>query len=225
MLTPRVFPVPKDLQRLVAEIDGWLELRCNDKAFERLQPLLEHPEARPAGLALRVRCSIATKKHKDAMTDIAELRGTTYDPEWLDLTEAWCRKRMQDLPGAVRCMEQLLARNPKSAIGHFNLGCYLALSGERERALDEITLACGIDQEYRSMLADEPDLDSLRRDGRFRSLCSAPAPDPDQEAEDAAADDAFEDDVLGGFEGGDDEGDDSDDPHGPDEDAEPRGRR
>ena len=222
MLPGTVFPVPKDLQRLVAEIDGWLDLRCPDKALERLQPLLDRPEARPAGLALRVRAYAATKKHRDALADIAELRGTTYDADWLDLTEAWCRKRSQDLPGAVRCMEQLLQRSPKSAIGHFNLACYLALSGERDRALDEVTLACGLDQEFRGMLADEPDLDTLRRDRRFQRLSAESSADP---AEDAAAEDAFEDDVLGGFETGDDlEDDPGEGDAGAEEDDEPPAR-
>ncbi len=168
-----MFPVPKDLQRLHDEIDGWLDLRCPEKAVELLPSLLARPDARPAGLALRVRAAVATKQHQDAVRDLTELRATSYDPEWLDLVEAWCRKRLQDLPGAVQCMEQMLERNPQSAIGHFNLGCYLALAGDRERALDEVTLACGLDATFREMLQDEPDLDTLRRDARFQQLLVA----------------------------------------------------
>ena len=197
--------VPKELQRLVEQIDGWLELRCADKALELLAPLLERPDARPAGLALRVRACVQVKRHKDALKDLAELRGAQYDPDWVDLTEAWCRKRIADLPGAVRLMEQLIERNPKLAIGHFNLGCYLALAGERERALDEVTLACGLKPEMRLNLHDEPDLDSLRRDARFEQLLAARG--------DADAGDDIDDEVLGGFHDGDlgdAEGDDAD---------------
>lgn len=165
-----MFPVPKDLERLAEEIDGWLDLRCPDKALDRLQPLLDRPDARPEGLALRIRAYVSTKRFAEALADVAVLRTTDYDAEWLDLVEAWCRKRMQDLPGAVRCMEQLIARMPGSAIGHFNLGCYLALSGDARRAVDEVALACGIDEEFRKYLLDEPDLDSLHRDGRFQKL-------------------------------------------------------
>ena len=165
--------VPQDLERRAVEVDGWLELRCADKALERMQPLLERPDARPAGLALRIRAYVATKEHRLAIDDLNELRTTGYEPDWLDLTEAWCRKRLPDLAGAIRCMEQLLERSPQSAIGHFNLGCYAAIDGDRERALDEVTLACGLDPSFREMLMEEPDLDSLHRDPRFKQLLVA----------------------------------------------------
>jgi tetratricopeptide (TPR) repeat protein len=189
-----VFAVPPDLERLAAEIDGWLDLRCPDKALALLQPLLDRKEARSEGLALRIRAHVATRQHDLALRDLQELRATDYDPEWLDLTEAWCRKRTADLPGAVRCMEQLLARNARSAIGHYNLGCYLALIGERERAVDEVTLACGIDPSLRELLHDEPDLDTLARDARFRQLLAAPpaAPDDDLHTDVADHDDDLE---------------------------------
>lgn len=165
-----MIPVPDRLQRLAAEIDGWLELRCPERALELLPPLLADPIGRIAGLTFRIRAYVRLGQHQEALADLGELRTTDADPEWLDLTEAWCRKRVQDLPGAIRCMEQLLARNPKSDIGHFNLGCYLALAGERERALEEVTIACGIDEEFRAIAREEPDLDALHDDPRFRAL-------------------------------------------------------
>ena len=197
-----VFAVPPDLQRLVDEIDGWLDLRCPDQALQRVQPLLDRADARPEGLALRVRACVMQKQHRAALVDLQELRRTDYDPEWLDLTEAWCKKRVQDLPGAVQCMEQLVARTPRSAIGHFNLGCYLALCGNRERALDEVTLACGIDRTFRDLLWDEPDLDSLHKDPRFKAMADVPAGDDsaDDSADDSQDDDEDDDDSAGDFE-------------------------
>lgn len=189
---------PEHLQRLVAEIDGWLDLRCPERALERLDPLLADPRTEEVALTLRVRAFVAQKRHKEALVDIETLRVRNHDPEWLDLTEAWCRKRLKDLPGSIRCMEQLLQRDAKSAIGHFNLGCYLALAGESERALDEVAIACGIDASFREMLHDEPDLDSIRGDERFAALMSKTlAQDP---AERAAEQDAFEEDMAEGFE-------------------------
>ena len=135
------------------------------------------------GLALRVRAFVSTKRHREAIADLDELRTMDYEPEWLDLTEAWCRKRLQDLPAAVRCMQQLLYRNPRSAIGHFNLGCYLALSGDKERALDEVSIACGLDESFRPMLHDEVDLVSLRQDPRYQEL-AAGGPSAEGAAED-----------------------------------------
>lgn len=122
------------------------------------------------GLTLRARAFIAQGNHRDALQDLLELRSHVPDLDWLELTEAWCRKRLDDLPGAIACMERLLAKDARSAIGHFNLGCYLALHGEHERAMDEVTLACGLDEEFRTHAKDEPDLDCLRTDDRFRQL-------------------------------------------------------
>lgn len=181
--------VPKDMQRLATEVDGWLDLRCPDKALEKLQPMLDRPDARSEGLALRVRAYVALKKHKPALADIQELREAAYDPEWLDLTEAWCKKRVQDLPGAIECMQRLLQRNAGSAIGHFNLGCYLALAGERERALDEVTLACGLDGSFRELLFSEPDLETLFKDPRFVALAGTSGESGAEEADEPPFDD------------------------------------
>ena len=157
-------------QRLVVEVDGWIDLGCCEKALERLAPLLQDEMTREVGTGLRARALVALGRHAEAVEDIAFLRRGGADPEWLDLTEAWCRKRLGDLEGAMRCMRDLLAREPRSAIGHYNLGCYLALSGRLQEALDEVTVACGIDGTFRSHAVGETDLDALRGDLRFEGL-------------------------------------------------------
>ena len=165
-----MFHVPPSVQRLAFEIKGWLELGCPDRALDKLESLLEVPGARPAALELRVRAYTELKRYEDAIIDIEDVRSFDHDADWADLTEAWCLKRLDDGAGAVQCMERLLGRSNHSAIGHFNLGCYLALLGETGRAIDEVTLACGIDPSFRKLLAEETDLDSLRSLPDFRSL-------------------------------------------------------
>ena len=170
-----MIPVPPSWQRLADEIDGWLDLRCPERALERVGPLLDDAAARPAALTMRIRAWARQGEYRSMLPDLAELRtmATRLEPEmqdWVDLTEGWCRKRLADLPGAIRCLTQLVARNPRSDIGHFNLGCYLALSGATDRAIDEVTLACGLGDACRDFARDEPDLDSLRTAPRFRQL-------------------------------------------------------
>lgn len=162
--------VPKSLRRLTLEVEGWLELDCPQKALAKLEPLLATPGARPAGLYLETRALVALGRYGDALDRLSELRTFHSDADWLDLTEAWCRKRTGDVRGAADCMQRLLGRSRRSAIGHYNLGCYLALLGDKDRAIDEVTLACGLERELRRAAASEQDLESLHGDPRFDDL-------------------------------------------------------
>ena len=188
------FPVPTSLQRLLDQVDGWLDLRCPERALELVDPLLANYESRPAGLALRIRANARLGNIAAALEDLADLRSApgvepplgnplndhaTSNEDWIDLTEAWCRRRNQDLPGAIRCAQQLLTRNHRHHIARFNLACYLALNGECDRAIDELSVACGIAPECRTLAIDEPDFDSLRRDARFRQLLRPVTPEQD----------------------------------------------
>lgn len=169
-----VHSVPQSLLRRTVEIDGWLDLGCPKVALDKLPPLLDTPGARPVGLMFRVRALVALAQYRDALVDLAELDNLHHDPEWLELTRAWCMKRVGDLAGAARCMERLIARTPDSGIGHFNLGCYLALAGDTERALAMVTRACQLDPHFRSTPLDDSDLDALRGRPEFESLRAAP---------------------------------------------------
>ena len=167
--------VPPALQRLVDQIDGWLDLRCPERALELVEPLLADPEGRPAGLTLRIRACARLGHYERALADLGELRelrasGNAGDDDWIDLTEAWCRRRVGDLDGAIRCAQLLVDRNGRSDTGYFNLGCYHALNGDATAAIDALSMACGLNPTCRDYLRDEPDLDELRTDERFRQL-------------------------------------------------------
>lgn len=164
------FSVPESFTRLVDQIDGWLDLRCPERALEMIDPIVKAPEAKAMGLALRIRANARLGNYAAALADLGELRIEQPSSEWVDLTEAWCRRRHDDLPGAIRCIKQLLARNHKHHIAHFNLACYLALSGKIDQSIDELSIACGISPECRAFAIDEPDFDGLRTDERFRQL-------------------------------------------------------
>ena len=87
------YPVPRALERLVDEVDGWLELRCPERALPLVDPLLADPAARACGLSLRVRALARMGKFDVALRDLDDLRSIAPDDDWVDLTEAWCRRR------------------------------------------------------------------------------------------------------------------------------------
>ena len=191
-----MFPVPPALQRLADQIDGWLDLRCPDKALALVAPMLADAGARAAGLWLRVRALVRLGDYPQALPDLAELARLHPDESWVPLTDAFCRKRTGDLRGAADVLRRLLQRDHKNATAHFNLACYLALAGDQDGAIDALSLACGLDAEHRLFARDEPDFDSLRTDERFRALLrSGGAAEPDDlDAGFDAADDDEDDD-------------------------------
>ena len=169
-----IYPVPRKLERLVDEIDGWLELRCPERALQLVDPLLQDPAARACGLSLRIRAYARKAAFPNALEDLHELRLLHPDDDWVDLTEAWCRRRADDLDGAIRCAQQLIARDARNDVAHFNLACYLALAKQTDRAIDALSLACGLNPDHRTYALDEPDFDALRTDERFRQLVRPP---------------------------------------------------
>lgn len=194
-----MFPIPPAHQRLADQIDGWLDLRCPDKALALVAPMLADAGARAAGLWLRVRALVRLGDYPQALPDLAELARLHPDESWVPLTDAFCRKRTGDLRGAADVLRRLLQRDHKNATAHFNLACYLALAGDQDGAIDALSLACGIDAEHRLFARDEPDFDSLRTDERFRALLrSGGATEPD--------------DLDAGFDAADDDDDDDDAP-------------
>jgi hypothetical protein len=163
-------------QRLLHEVDGWLDLGCPERAIERVTPLLASPQVRHLAIPMRVRALITMARFREALDDIAELERGDHDFEWCMLTKAWCHKRIAELPRAIDCMRALVGRNGQSGIGHFNLGCYLALAGLLDEAMDEVAVACGIEDDFRELMVDEPDLTALREDPRFQALARPPQP-------------------------------------------------
>jgi tetratricopeptide (TPR) repeat protein len=165
--------VPASLQRRASEVEGWLELGCPEIALDKVDPLLEVAGARNAGLFYRVRGNVELGRFSEALRDIEELRPVHHDREWLDLTEAWCCKRTGRLTDAIACMERLVRREPTSAVGHFNLGCYLALLGHQDLAMCSLTHACSLDDSFRGVPLDDADLASLRGRADFVALREA----------------------------------------------------
>lgn len=162
--------VPRQAARLTREIEGWLEFCCPERALEKLEGLTRYPGARPAYLLLKIHALRDLAEYEQALEQLEELREFHQDPEFIELTQAWCLKRLDRVSEAAECMRRLIEQQPRSAIAHFNLGCYLALLGDADAAIDALTFACGLDPRFREHLEGERDLESLAGMAGFEAL-------------------------------------------------------
>ena len=74
--------------------------------------------------------------------------------------------RSGDYDTARHLLEEGLAEKD-AAVLHYQLACVEALSGNRERALDELTAAVEREERFRAAAAKDEDFDSIRDDPRF----------------------------------------------------------
>jgi tetratricopeptide (TPR) repeat protein len=86
------------------------------------------------------------------------------------LSLAWCYKRTGRVDAAIESMDQALEMEPKRALLHYNLACYLSLAGEKTRALAHLSQAFELESDYRALVDSEPDFDPIRADPDFQSL-------------------------------------------------------
>ena len=168
-------PGPADLNpalviRLATEAAGFLEFDLVDRALARADRLLATQAGRLAGLALKGECLRRRERHEEALPLLREALAQSPEDESLWINLGWCLKRTGRLAEAVEAMEDLLEQLPGSALGHYNLSCYLALAGERERCLAELERALELDGSLRGQIPGESDFDTLREDPGFRRI-------------------------------------------------------
>ena len=77
---------------------------------------------------------------------------------------------LRQLPDAIKSLEQAIKIGGGAALDFYNLACALALSGEREKALDNLEKAINAGFTDRQQYETDSDLDSLRETGRFKEL-------------------------------------------------------
>jgi hypothetical protein len=86
---------------------------------------------------------------------------------WEYVFPALPAKGAGDYVTARRILEEGIAERPELGAVHFFFACVENLDGNRERALDELTVAVTANERFREMARTEADLDSIRDDPRF----------------------------------------------------------
>ncbi|MDH3296729.1 MAG: tetratricopeptide repeat protein [Gemmatimonadota bacterium] len=78
--------------------------------------------------------------------------------------------RLGNSEEGFRWAEQALAIDPTDAVVMYNVACFYAVEGESDRAIDILERAADAGFNRGGWLEHDPDLDSLRDDGRFKAL-------------------------------------------------------
>jgi len=77
---------------------------------------------------------------------------------------------LRQLPDAIKNLEQAIKVGGGAALDFYNLACAFALSGEKEKALDNLDKAVNAGFTDRQQYDTDSDLDSLRETERFKEL-------------------------------------------------------
>jgi len=77
---------------------------------------------------------------------------------------------LRQLPEAIKNLEQAIKVGGGAALDFYNLACAFALSGEKEKALDNLEKAINAGFTDRQQYETDSDLDSLRQTERFKEL-------------------------------------------------------
>jgi tetratricopeptide (TPR) repeat protein len=157
-------------QHLLVQAEGYLELGMVEHALEvldRCEQLARLPEH---GLYLRGQCLRELGRFREALDPLWQAAQS--NPEnigtWLAL--GWCYKRTGKLDRAIESLEEALSVEPNDALVHYNLACYWALAKNKRQALNYLRKAFALEEDYRSLVAEESDFDPIRDDPAFQAL-------------------------------------------------------
>src|SRR3954454_16533608 len=67
----------------------------------------------------------------------------------------WCYKRTHRLAQAIDALERACRHNPNAPLLHYNLACYWSLAANPSKALDELSIALGLEPGLRGLIAAE----------------------------------------------------------------------
>lgn len=172
----------------VEEAEGYLDLisvfgdkwppspevrnRLAQRALRSLQHLDEIYGNRARVLYLRGQALLTMERYSEAIVPLET--ATQHDDQdihlWLSL--GWCYKRVGRLDLAIQSLEEAIAIDPDQALIHYNLACYWSLANNPKLTVKYLASAFEIDSNYRDLVPQEADFDTVRRHPDFLALTS-----------------------------------------------------
>ncbi len=157
-------------QQCVTQAEGYLELGMPSHALRALARLsagetLSHHASYLRGEGLR-----ALERYGEAIEPLAHAAQGEPGNIHVWLALGWCHKRTGRVDLAIESLEEALAVDPSDALVHYNLACYWAVANSSRQALAYLERAFELEDQYRVLVHEEPDFDTIRSDPGFQSL-------------------------------------------------------
>ncbi len=158
--------------RALREAEGYLELNLPRQALLAIDRVGELGTFRALALYLRGEAWRAMECHAEAIAPLVEAAELSPGNAHIWLALGWCYKRVGQLPQAIAALEQVANHPEHGALVAYNLACYHSLASHKSTALDYLAQAIQMSAQYRDLVADESDFDTLRHDPEFQALLS-----------------------------------------------------
>lgn len=142
---------------------GYLELGLIDEAGAELARLSTVDQERPVALALRA----AVLQEQQRWPELADVAAQLVRQQpaqsgwWIAL--AYAIRRSESLNEAEAVLREAERAHPHDPTIQFNLGCYACQRGDLRVALERVTRAIALDEEFRNAVTTDPDLAPLRK--------------------------------------------------------------
>lgn len=160
-------------ERRLEAARGYLALDMPDHALRELRSIAERDECEFAWQQLRGEALRQKQEYHAALDAFHQALSEDDEDVSVLMGMAWCYKRIDELPRAIRVMERAYEVAPKEPIVLYNLSCYYALAGDKPQALSWLGRALRMEKSLRELIPGESDFDSLRDDPDFQFVAGA----------------------------------------------------
>lgn len=154
----------------MVQAEGYLELGMPRHALDVLARY-GNPETLPDhALYLQGESLRALGQFREALEPLSRAAQGNPDNIHIWLALGWCHKRSGRIDLAIESLEEALSVEPNDALVHYNLACYWSVAKNKRQALVYLSRALDLKDQYRALVADEPDFDTIRSDPSFQAL-------------------------------------------------------
>ena len=151
-------------ERALLAAQGYLELGMVEEALAELSSFSGHSGQDPDIVELRLHILIQGEQWTDALLSAEELLRITPDAVPAFIHGAFALHEM----GRTTEARDLLLKGPpvlrNDATFHYNIGCYEAVLGNKEAALQSLRQSFALDDTYRDFAKGDPDLKMLHEE-------------------------------------------------------------